>query len=481
MVLGPTLPGLPHQRFPHQFGGTTTLYPSTPNYWDVNGFGSISAQDAFHLANPNLSLRELLDQMEAALQAELAFKAKQNQVKPPLFQAPKPARHRSNPANQNPFQVNHQAPNNRPVLPNLQHYQPVQPKPVAHKPAKRVSSAKPVQQKHQQFKVSNPHKPQVRFNLPKPSTSHAAVQGMHTPKGLLGKYQLQLLPNGILKAYGGPRSPKNMVRVDGKLLSGARLLKNGSILQLGKNDAALYFNEGQLHKLTPEKASLLRKLFPNGLHSVDFRQGHVQDCTFLSSLKAVLHKNPAKLIEMFEPGPNGKVRIHFRSVVGQSSTHDLAMSQLQPNGVRGPLGVQLLESAFGEHLKMVNQAGSVASALRKGGYGEQSLKALGAKQKLVHIHNSGNALGRRPATMGRTLEILKQIEANPKNTVAIISTCERPIGDHRLKKNHAYAVLKVDSGKRLLTIADPHNSSHAFEISYQKLFYGFRRVLMARI
>lgn len=267
--------------------------------------------------------------------------------------------------------------------------------------------------------------------------------------------------------------------VDGKRIAGSTTLRNGNLVQLGEwGITQFYYDQGRLKPLTPEKAKLLRTLFPDGLLHSDFKQGQIGNCTFLSALKATLHNNPAKIIEILDSqDENGQTAlVRFKDSL---ETQALSQSDFKRQGVRGPLGVKLLETAFGRHLKPDNELDTVL-VLDEGGYASQAIKALTSGKEPHMIFNNGQPLDASPQVRERCLQALKSIEKDPANRIAVSSAC-KALPEKQIIPAHAYAVLDVNTEKKVIQLANPHNTQRSIHLSFDEFLKCFRRLVMARL
>lgn len=264
--------------------------------------------------------------------------------------------------------------------------------------------------------------------------------------------------------------------VDGKRLTGPQQLQNGNLISLGAQDVThYYYNHGKLHPLTPEKAQILKQLFPQGIGNSDFRQGTIGNCTFLAGLKSLLKNDPARLIEMIEAAPNGKVRFTFKGA--EKPPFELDLNDFKRQGVQGPRGVQLLETAFGRYLKPSDEINTI-QILDEGGYATKAIKALTSGKEASMVYDNGRPLMVNDAVRTQAILRLAQIEKDPMNRVAVASA-----GVPNLLKgiipNHAYAVLNASAEKQMITLANPHRSERPIDLTFDEFLQHFRRLTVA--
>jgi pSer/pThr/pTyr-binding forkhead associated (FHA) protein len=269
---------------------------------------------------------------------------------------------------------------------------------------------------------------------------------------------------------------RNGTFVDGHKLNGPYQLENGNIIAFCSNNRTYYYySHGKIHPLTPQKAQLLQQLFPRGLSQSNFKQGFIGNCTFLSTLKSLLKNNPAKLIEMIEPLPNGKVKFSFMG--SEKPPFELALDDYKSQGVQGPLGIQLLETAFGRYLKPAREYNTVV-VLDEGGYAHKAIKALTSGKRARMIYDSGRPLAQNPEIKKQAIDCLNQIEKDPVNCIAVASTgISNP--EKGLIANHAYSIINANSENQMMTLANPHQSEIPLCVTYNEFLRCFRRITVA--
>ena len=290
----------------------------------------------------------------------------------------------------------------------------------------------------------------------------------------MSRQHIKLTPDGLLTDL----KSQTGTFVDGHRIQRSHQLQNGSIVQLGNSGLSnYYYSYGKLIPLTPKKADLLRQLFPNGLANCEFKQGQFGNCTFLASLKSILKNNPAKLIEKIEPLPDNRVKLSFPGTHNPSIEMDL--SDYKHSGVRGPIGVRLLETAFVRSLKPYSTINSV-EILNQGGLTHEALKALHHGKEPITLYNGGKPLIQQSKQgIQKTLDILNRIARDPANHIAVTSSgFNNPqLG---LIANHAYSLVKVDTPKMLVTLANPHDTQKVMQLTFKDYFNNLRGLTVSK-
>ncbi len=263
--------------------------------------------------------------------------------------------------------------------------------------------------------------------------------------------------------------------VDGKKIQGSHQLRNGNIVQLGDLESSnYYYSYGKLIPISPKKARLLRTLFPEGLANCEFKQGQFGNCTFLASLKSMIKNNPAKLIEKIEPLPNNRVKLSFPG--SHNPTIEMDLSDYKESGVKGPVGVRLLETAFVRSLQQYSVMDSVA-ILNEGSLTHEALKALHDGKEPEMLYNSGKPLIK--LDQSKVLNYLKKIELNPANHIAVTSTgIDHP--ELGIIGQHAYSLINVDTKNKVVTLSNPHDTTHVMQLSLKDYLNYFRRLTISQ-
>ncbi|MFN7834419.1 MAG: ankyrin repeat domain-containing protein [Burkholderiaceae bacterium] len=243
-----------------------------------------------------------------------------------------------------------------------------------------------------------------------------------------------------------------------------------------------YFDHGNLTPLKSEKAKLLQELFPDGLRKSDFRQGDLADCTLLAALKSALYNDPVSIIKIIEPTTDGRIEFNF----GKDAFFDpktdkgvftkpiaLSIRDYKESGVKGLLGAQLLETAFGRAIKAPEEYTQVA--LDEGSYADKALAAMFPRRKIKQVFNNGLVLGDDHHRKSQAIEVLQKVSEFPRKVIAVAS-CKLNSNDGKLIANHAYAVLEVIPNEEKIILSNPHESAKLIKIDYEKFFIHFRRL-----
>lgn len=271
----------------------------------------------------------------------------------------------------------------------------------------------------------------------------------------------------------------------------------------------------------PPQEDIYIRLFGPDLKKVHFKQGDIGDCYLLAALDAIL-KHPAgddilrtiKIEEKFTKGRHAKrYRVTFPtgdSVKVSASQVGKRRRKLSP--VQGPVGIQLLELAYGKMIRpernegldepYPNKGRSYTPVLMNAGgclealqnlFGEASWKLTPGKQG-----HSTQTLSRNSNSRDRLKEKMEQVALDMEHyylfTAATPDDLPRNQANHnvilldkhwegipnafqvRFEREHVYSVRAIDPVEQTITVADPHDTNRkAHQLSWDeffKVFYG---------
>ena len=274
--------------------------------------------------------------------------------------------------------------------------------------------------------------------------------------------------DGILKNIKSP----GVLKVDGQPVHGPVQLVDGNIVRLHADDpVSCYYAQGRLHPITDEHAELMEKLFPDGLKATDFQQKGRGSGAFLSALHAYLIHKPENIIHLLEPQPHDKVRVHFRnrSVI-------VSLQEAIDSEVTGQLGIKLLEIAYDRMRKEMHNISSRPHADQsaepytvhdKGDYLQNALCSIVQGKSTTTVTNFHQPLANEPQLHIGVSRILRQIERDPGNRIAIAAT----------PKQLSYTVGQVDQQvSQNIFLHNPRDSQGIIKMSIPEFMNNFAQI-----
>lgn len=292
------------------------------------------------------------------------------------------------------------------------------------------------------------------------------------------------------------------------------------------------------------RKALMKKLFPEGVDKVQLQQGNVGDCCFLSALVALQHQPYAENIfyNLFKYNvdpKSGSWVIVFpgypeHTIEVQESELKAKMVNDEGRKIRlvrsGALGICLLEKAWGKLIKKLK----IEENQNRQKKGEESnptifmhredpispfdathqvLDKKYAEKTSSHVFKAllGQkaitpfSLGVEPDSFGRgglrpfnedrnegemqvqVYSWLLHCAANPKNCLVTVGTKysfaegKRLEGDLNLVKNHAYAVTRIDTEAKKITLVNPWNTQEITTITFDQFFSNFASLMGVKL
>ena len=256
-------------------------------------------------------------------------------------------------------------------------------------------------------------------------------------------------------------------------------------------------------------------LFPGGVKQLEFAQGPIGDCYFLSGVySAAKHPTGEQLLsKMITIKPDGSFKVVFPGYPDKPIY--LTPTQIRDlRGVNGPPGVKILERAYSElRRKTENNRGkeSRKTAL-EGGFGHDALKALtgeeqrwcdsSGKTDMTAQKNYGDlntfANNSNPEISKKAIRLLDQLSIEKDKFVVTANTPNENYAPHRVIKKkiingqsseqersfmdrqerflaqHAYSITEIDSSKKTVTLVDPHDTqSKRYVLTYDEFLKYF--------
>ncbi len=224
------------------------------------------------------------------------------------------------------------------------------------------------------------------------------------------------------------------------------------------------------------------KAFYEGAENIELAQHNIGDCYLLASIYS-LAKNPygAKLLEnMVTVLPDGKYCVKFYKEDPIYVKPDELDGQKKQDGsekysVSGDLGIKAIERAYAKLINNFDDGKTLFMKIDDGGYTETSLyKMTGIKSKKynTHFHSMD--------------KILSKIGYD--NFQSHIITCTTPYSksqyvdaQNRFDVCHAYSVTAVNPIKRTITVANPHDTTLRYEISWSEFSEYFDALIDAEL
>ncbi len=269
--------------------------------------------------------------------------------------------------------------------------------------------------------------------------------------------------------------------------------------------------------LYSNNATMLKQLFPKGIAYESFQQNNIGDCYLLSSLDA-LAKNPmgeAVLARMIQAGKNGGWEVEFPDgEMIEVTPQDLRRYWLSDQQeyrmpVRGCLGWQILERAFGKRLKSQDADGGQVKnhhtllALENAykhtngryDFGHRVLHEMTGWQKyFVRTPKEDQLhLDHQPYAKDDFFRILDQIGSRPESFVATANTpsyrharfhIPNPNGRTRyfmdaqgqFMTSHVYSIRRIDPATKTVTLVNPWDTSKPIGLSYEDFYDMFASI-----
>ena len=271
---------------------------------------------------------------------------------------------------------------------------------------------------------------------------------------------------------------KGTLRVDGKNITESAQLVDGNIVRVSAPEPmSFYYDQGRLVSIDETRADLLEHLFPDGVPNTKSKQGEYGNCSVVATIHLILKFRPANIINFFEPLSNGKVRVHWP---GNRPPVDIGLDEARKSGksgIRGPLGLKVVELAYARTLanrhayqktsinqfldEILSSDRRTYLAFKNGVLPRQALSHFSAG-KPVYEHSSSNAFVADPRKRAEVTYVLKQIQRDPYNRIALVATTESQPFKSQFSPCHAYMVHKVDLPN--MDLRDSHRSKRIIKI-----------------
>ena len=247
--------------------------------------------------------------------------------------------------------------------------------------------------------------------------------------------------------------------------------------RLSKTGAAVLAEHTE-NKTKKARKALLTELFPDGISSAHFKQGKIRDCLALAHIRGLIEKAPDVVTGMFAPGPDKSIII---TLPGDQIGNAFKRSDVQIDGVSGPLGIRLLETAVGRSMKKLptlNTAANEASGVQRPStpfaLSRSNHKSLGRRHPFaVDVHFPMYSDNERVSLRARGQSFCS---AKRRESAAILTELENILTEKPEDfitivgmDGHAYFVRNVSD--QTITVVDPYDTSVAIEISREEFPY----------
>lgn len=280
-----------------------------------------------------------------------------------------------------------------------------------------------------------------------------------------------------------------------------------------------------LPDLSTEQKSFLKKLFPKGLDRSHFSQQNTGDCYSLAALHA-LKKHPIApylFCEIIKELPNGDWKVSFpkegdvivekERLGGQIVPDKKRGGMVKKRSVNGQLGDQILNVAYAKiakKWKVADNGGENSQVYTmiavEGGWMDDPLKVFLGDNIVgnYYLGESKYSTFSGWKNRGDRKRLEKALQLYFYNPSRFILTTTTPISmktkykkhhggefdeemyymdpEYKFVQRHAYTIVSVDPYRRLVQVANPHDTKHkVFTLSYGDFFEYFSRVNVVEI
>jgi|GEM_PF-6908445 len=239
--------------------------------------------------------------------------------------------------------------------------------------------------------------------------------------------------------------------------------------------------------LTEEEAKIIEDLFPKGVDA-KIEQRTTGDCYFLAVYYLIKnHPLGAKILaDMVEKKENSwlvrppnlnPIEIQEQEI----KAHQTILPGVKQEAVKGQFGDRLFERAFGRYRKKYGEQETKKTlAVLNGGYpAEAFLFFLIDVAAMLYAGNYGMPLKLDARQSNEVIHMLEEFARRPYQIMLTASSVGKSDGTYvdnkqRIYGNHAYAIVRVDTNAKTVTLVNPHNTKNArFTISYDEFLSYF--------
>ncbi len=252
-------------------------------------------------------------------------------------------------------------------------------------------------------------------------------------------------------------------KVNGRKIgrAGTYFLNPGDELRAG---AHVYACDASGLRLLSAQADAYERLFPRGLKHLQFKQGGYGDCYFLSAI-AIAASHPKarqRLAQTVTLNTKGEAQVVFYGLPDLPQTVRIPLP-FKDGRVHGPLGLQIIEEAFGQMLATKGKT-SMRKALN-GGSPASALELLTGFQQSDYAISHTTSDGKRIVdddTLLSSLKLLAKAAQDPGRYLIGASRNKLKKGEvneyPQFPTQHAYILRKIDLENDLIIVTDPHDT-----------------------
>jgi len=255
------------------------------------------------------------------------------------------------------------------------------------------------------------------------------------------------------------------------------------------------YNCPNLNSSKSKTNNTIQELFPSGIENLQFKQSkNVGDCYFLAALHSISNHPEGKnlIANMITKVSEDSYEVQFPGYDDSISVYENELEG--DNGktpVNGDKGVKILEVAYAKMMKekgtKEDRNSSKILYFVERGFGDDALSVLtgwNKFRKIVPRKQVFDDLSSNPSMLNDQL----QYAINMTNYIRFLDKCGDNPGSYiltasakgsqfasdgkfldaekKIYADHDYAITKVDSNNRTITLVNPHDTSKSMEISY---------------
>lgn len=252
----------------------------------------------------------------------------------------------------------------------------------------------------------------------------------------------------------------------------------------------------------PEKYEApLGELWPNGTQHLEFKQGEIGDCYLLAAINAISDtpQGAEALAKMVTKKPEGGYSVQFH----EGAPIDVSVDEIREwqvkGNVDGPLGLQVLEVAYGKYrdgntpIQDIVGGDSCRATHDLVGWDCQETsrpQPVAEKTSYGWSFKSGNLQPEALSEDPRTKDLLDGFSKQPKGYILTAITPKTnthvyskqlPSGQnvdyidptYRLPLRHVFTIEATDPQNQTVTLSDPHDSAKPIILTYDEFSQYF--------